>query len=325
MAQSEIVRVGLVGAGGVGQRHAGVLSELAGATVVGVADPDAARARALAARCEVPAYPDARTLIAAVGPDALYVCVPPFAHGDPEMAAVEHGIPLFVEKPLAADLDTVERLAADISAAGLVTGTGYHWRHLDTVHRARELLAGRVPGLVAARWLDKVPPPAWWPARAGSGGQVVEQVTHLIDLIRHLAGEVDSVVAHGACLGHCGGGADIDEASVATLRLANGAVGTLTASCLAPRKQATSLDVVASGLALELSEDRLMVHDADGVDCVVPQVDPRVAVDRGFVALVNGERSPDTVPYEEALRTHRVGCAIAASAASGGHEVSLVA
>jgi myo-inositol 2-dehydrogenase / D-chiro-inositol 1-dehydrogenase len=312
------VRIGIVGAGGVGERHARVLTDLPGASVVGVADHDGGRARRVAVASGAEAFPDARALVETVQPDALYVCVPPFAHGGPERVALERDLPLFVEKPLAADLATAEVLAAEVAAAGVVTATGYHWRHLDTVGHARELLAGRTVGLVAAHWLDRVPPPAWWTTRRGSGGQVVEQATHLIDLIRHVAGEVDAVTALGTSVGHCGAGADIDEATAAALRLASGAVGTLTTSCLSPSKRATTLDVVTPGLAVELSEDRLVVHDSDGVRQMMPQVDARRAVDEGFLALVRGDEAPAAVPYAEALRTHRVGCALAASAAGAG-------
>ena len=312
------VRIGIVGAGGVGERHARVLTALPGAAVVGVADHDRGRAGRVAAASGAGPFPDARALVETVRPDALYVCVPPFAHGEPERVALEHGLPLFVEKPLAADLATAEALALEVAAADVVTATGYHWRHLDTVRQAQELLAGRPVGLVAAHWLDRVPPPAWWTTRRGSGGQVIEQATHLIDLLRHVAGEVDAVTALGTSVGHCGAGADIDEATAAAFRLAGGAVGTLTTSCLAPSKRATTLDVVTPGLAVELSEERLVVHDGDGVREVTPQVDARLAVDEGFLALVRGEEVPAAVPYAEALRTHRVCCALVASAAGAG-------
>jgi predicted dehydrogenase len=318
------VRVGLVGAGGVGERHARVLTSLPGVDVVAVADHVPERARAVAEPCGAEVFPGAEALVGAAEIEALYVCVPPFAHGEPEMLAVERGLPLFVEKPMAADLSVAEDIGRYVAEAGLLTATGYHWRCLDTVHQARTLLDGRSPDLVAGRWFDKVPPPAWWRRRAGSGGQVVEQATHLLDLARHLAGEVDTVTAVATTAGHCGPEADIDEASAAVLRFTSGAVGTLTASCLFPHKQATVLEVVAPGLALEVSEAELVVHDLDGTRRVAPAVDARVAVDRGFVGAVRGEPFPAGVPYEEALRTHRVACAIATAAQEGG-EVRIAA
>lgn len=316
------VRVGIVGAGGVGARHGRVLSSFPDVVVVGVADPATERGEALAAEVGAATFPDAAALVSGGALDALYVCTPPFARGEAEGLAVEHRVALFVEKPLAADLATAEAVAARVEEAALPTGTGYHWRCLDTVGRARELLDGRDPGLVVGRWFDKVPPPAWWIRRQGSGGQLVEQATHLIDLARFLVGEVDAVFAVGTACGHCGPEADIDEVSAATLRFAGGAVGSLCATCLFDRAHAATLEVVAPGLALEVSESELVVHDATGTQRYRPAVDARVAVDRDFVDVVRGVAPASRVPYDEALRTHRVACALAASAA-GGEPVTL--
>src|SRR5919204_6095238 len=127
--------------------------------------------------------------------DALYVCVPPFARGAPELAAIDAGLPLFVEKPVAIDLPTAEAIAGRLERRPVVTCAGYHWRWLDTFERARDLLAANPARLALCSWLDKVPPPAWWLRRGGSGGQTIEQTTHVLDLARALVGEVVEVHA----------------------------------------------------------------------------------------------------------------------------------
>src|SRR5918995_7271588 len=162
------MRIAMVGAGGVAARHVRVLTGL-GARVVAVADPVGEAARRLASDCGAAAYPDVDAALDAQPVDAVYVCVPPFAHGAPERAVLARRLPLFVVKPLAADLDTATELAAEIAERGVVTGTGYHWRCLDTVERAAALLADAPPRLALGAWLDKVPPPAWWSTRALSG------------------------------------------------------------------------------------------------------------------------------------------------------------
>ena len=103
-------RVGLVGAGGVAQRHARVLSGLPDVQVVAVTDVVPAAAEALAGACGARAVPDVEALLSA-GLDAAYVCVPPFAHGPAERAILAADIPLFVEKPIAIDLDTATGIA----------------------------------------------------------------------------------------------------------------------------------------------------------------------------------------------------------------------
>jgi predicted dehydrogenase len=315
------LRIGIVGAGGVGTRHARVLGTFGDVAVTAIADAEPERAAALAGRTGTGAraYRSATEMAEHEPLDALYACVPPFAHGEPEAVAAELGLALFVEKPLAADWESAADIAALVRRAGLVTGTGYHWRCLDTVAEARHRLGegtnGNV-GLVAGRWLDTVPPPAWWARRAGSGGQLVEQATHVIDLARHLAGEVTQVFALGSRCGRCPDG-DIDETSTAVLRFASGAVGSLAATCLCGRKQTAGLEVIGPETSLEITEDRLAVHEPGGTTVRTPQVDPRVAVDREFVDAALGRTAGTRVPYDEALRTHRVACALATSAATG--------
>ena len=310
-------RVGLVGAGGVAQRHARVLSDLPEVQLVGVTDVVPEAARKLAAEHGAKAFPEVAALLAE-GVDAVYVCVPPFAHGPAERAVIEAGVPLFVEKPIEINLEKARETAQLIAQKGLLTGVGHHWRYSSVVERAREVLGDRPVRLVTGAWLDKVPPVAWWPRRDSSGGPVVEQAAHVLDLARHLAGEVTAVSAIGNGTPPEVNGADIDGATAATLRFASGAVGTLAATCVLGWKQRAGLEIYADGLALTITEEKLTVHDGGG-DWGM-DVDPdaaRIAVDRAFVEAVRGAGDDVRVPYAEALRTHAVATAIAASVSIG--------
>ncbi|SNT02853.1 Predicted dehydrogenase [Geodermatophilus pulveris] len=309
------LRVALVGAGGVGARHARTLAGFPDVELVGVADAVPGAADALAAELGVPVAGDVDRLLTG-DLDGVWLCVPPFAHGELELAAVRAGVPFLVEKPLATGVAVAEEVARAVAVAGLPTATGYHWRHLDTVAAARAVCAAHRPRLVDATWLDKVPPPAWWSRRERSGGQVVEQLTHVLDLARLLAGEVVEVRATAAP--SSADGRDVDDATAALLAFASGAVGTVTAACSLPGKVRAGLDVVCDGAAVELTETSLTVTTADGADRSEPRVDGRTAVDRAFVdVLAGGAPAEGLVDYAEALRTHRVAVAIAESARSG--------
>ncbi|CCG01286.1 Gfo/Idh/MocA family protein [Blastococcus saxobsidens] len=309
------VRVGLVGAGGVGARHARTLAGFDDVELVGLADAVPGAADALAAALGVPVLDSVEQLLRA-RPDAVWLCVPPFAHGDLELAVTAAGLPFFVEKPLAADLAVAERVAEAVTAAGLPTATGYHWRHLDTVARARDELTGRTPRLVSVTWQDKVPPPAWWSSTALGGGQVVEQVTHVLDLARVLAGEVDEVQAIAAP--SSAPDRDVADATAAVLRFTSGAVGTLAATCALPARGGAGIDVAADGLLLQLTETSLRITGADGVREAAPSVDARTAVDRAFVDVLTGRPAPaGLVDHAEALRTHRLAWAVAEAARTG--------
>jgi myo-inositol 2-dehydrogenase / D-chiro-inositol 1-dehydrogenase len=310
-------RVGLVGAGGVARRHARVLSGLPDVQVVGVTDVVPAAAEALAAAYRTRVYPNVAALLAA-GVDAAYVCVPPFAHGPAEREIVTAGIPLFVEKPITIDRDTAHEIGGLVADRGVLTAVGHHWRYADVVERARELLAGRPVRLVTGVWLDKVPPVAWWPRTEKSGGPVVEQAAHVLDLARHLAGEVVEVCAYGNGTPPNVPDADVDGATAATLRFASGAVGTLAATCVLGWKERAGLEVYADGLAVRITETRMAVRDGDREYAMDTDPDAaRVAVDRAFIDAVRGTGDDVRVPYAEALGTHALALAVAESAATG--------
>lgn len=317
-------RVLMIGAGGVARRHAEVLRDLPEVAVTAVVDPVEESARSLADECRARAFPDIDRAIDAADPDAVYICVPPFAHGVPEEAALEHGLPFFVEKPLAVDLATAERISARVNAAGLATGTGYHWRCLDVLPRAQHLLSdGHPPVLATGYWLDKRPPVTWWAHRDRSGGQVVEQLTHVLDLARLVLGEAVEVYAAGArrpepspATGPEQFG-DVDDATAATVRFASGAVATFVASSLLRAKHRAALHTFSPGLVIELSEAGLVVDDGEGRQEYAPTEDPKVTVDREFIEAVRGERASTRTPYADALETHRLACAVADSAREG--------
>ncbi|MGX6600678.1 Gfo/Idh/MocA family protein [Micromonosporaceae bacterium Da 78-11] len=312
-----VTRVGLIGAGGVAQRHARVLAGLPDVQVVGVTDVAADAADRLAREYGGRSLPNVDALLAD-SLDAVYVCVPPFAHGSAERAVIAAGLPMFVEKPVGIDMGTVSDIAARIADRDLLTAVGHHWRYLAVVEQARELLRDRPVRLVTGAWLDKVPPVAWWPKLDRSGGPVVEQAAHVLDLVRHLVGEVDEVTAMGNGTPPPVEGADIDGATVATLRFAGGAVGTLAATCVLGWKERAGLEIYADGLALSISETGLVVRDADGTRTVDSDPDTaRVAVDRAFIEAVRGTGDDIRVPYAEAMRTHALAVAVAEASATG--------
>lgn len=312
------VRLGFVGAGGIAEHHLGVLQGFADVEIVAVADADRGRADHVAGRFGARVYDSGETLLEAGGIDALYVCVPPFAHGAIELAAAERGIPLFVEKPVAIDLDTAEAIGAAVERAKLITAVGYHWRYFDTVEEARGIVSSRPPALVSGYWLASTPPPQWWWKEAGSGGQIVEQTTHILDLARHLLGDVEEVHARQT---HTARehfpGLDVATASTISLRFKSGAIGTINSTCLLNWGHRVGLHLFGDGYAIELSEHDIMVDVGAGRPTRGAAVDPVMLEDRDFIDAVLGRENRIRCPYPEALATHRLALAAGRSAASG--------
>ncbi|PPB50391.1 oxidoreductase [Arthrobacter pityocampae] len=320
------VKVALVGAGSVGQRHVRTLKHL-GVRITSVTDTHPAAAEQVARELDVRAFTDPENALDLTDADAVYVCVPPFAHGSGERAALSRNLPLFVEKPVGLGRETAEEIGVLVEAAGVITGTGYHWRCADTMEHARDLLA-EAPALLAnGYWLDKRPPVPWWGRVDRSGGQVVEQLTHVLDAARFLLGDVVEVYAAGirraAETGTQTAGRasretdDVDDATAATLRFASGAVATMAATSVLATKHRAALHTVSRGLYLEVSEAGLSSFIGTSRTDLESAEDPRVTVDREFIEAVLGERETTRTPYAEALSSHRLGCAITESARLG--------
>jgi predicted dehydrogenase len=197
---------------------------------------------------------------------------------------------------------------------------GYHWRHLEVVQRAAELLARTPAQLVTGYWLDKTPGVSWWPQRAYSGSQVIEQTTHIFDLARLLAGEVVSVTAAERAMPD--GRGDVPATATALLRFASGAVGSISSARVLGWRHRVALHVVADGLVAEIGEWGLTDHElrvvtADGEEVLRSDANPIAAEDREFLDVLRGRLPRVRVPYGEALHTHAVACAADRSARAG--------
>jgi myo-inositol 2-dehydrogenase / D-chiro-inositol 1-dehydrogenase len=244
--------------------------------------------------------------------------VPPHAHGDIEEQIVAAGVALFVEKPLGIDVPTARRIADLAGENGVLTAVGHHWRYSEAVTLAREMLDDRPIRLAVGSWLDRVPPVTWWIKRTLSGGQIVEQAVHVLDLIRLFVGEVAEVSAYANTTPPNAPGADVDGATAAILRFRSGAVGTVTAACCLAWKHLAGLDLHADDISITIHEDRLTARTPDGpLHRSLRPDDAKKAADRAFVDAVLGRGAGPAgilVDYPEGLRTHELACAITESA-----------
>lgn len=311
-------RLAFIGVGGIAQRHLDIVSGFEDVELVGFADPDLGRADEAAMRYGAKSFAHHREMLDTLRPDAVYICVPPFAHGEPERDLVERGIPFFVEKPVSLDLETAEEIAAAVERTGLITGVGYHWRYLDIVDEARGLLSDNPAQLLSGYWLDSTPPPQWWWKQDKSGGQMVEQTTHLIDLARFLVGEVTEVYGR---IGHKERpefpGLDVPTVTTANLTFETGVVANIASTCLLGWNHRVGLHIFADRLAIELTDRDIMVDVGQGRPVRGADGDPVWREDRDFIDAVRGGENRIRCPYGDALATHRLALAVMSSAQKG--------
>ena len=251
------MRAAIIGAGWIAAEHAAILRRLDGVELTAVCDIDEQRARELAGSGAV--YTDWRELLERETPDAVWVCTPPRLHREAAVEALERGIHVYLEKPVARDLDDATAIVQAAEKSAAVCAVGYQWRAVEVLDDLREALDGQELGLLIGIGTGPTKSRPWFLNRAEGGGNLLERASHGIDLERAIAGEVVAVQATAAAnplAQSTGERGDIEDAAAIALRFANGAVGSTSIAWTRdglPGKY--SLDVLGSESSLHLELD----------------------------------------------------------------------
>lgn len=197
-----IERMLIVGSGSSGRRHLRLTRELLPAARVSVVSRNAAKAQIPDSDVERFSSIDAAL---ATRPDAAIVANPATMHVAAALPLVTAGVHVLVEKPLSATEAGIDELARVSEERGIVVMVGYNLRFLHSLNHFRDLLrSGRIGKVLSVRaevgqWL-----PSWRPgkdyregvsASAALGGGVLLELSHEIDYLRWLFGEVTCVRA----------------------------------------------------------------------------------------------------------------------------------
>jgi predicted dehydrogenase len=315
------MQVGLVGSGFMAGVHAGALGKIDGVEVCAVTSltqelaADFIRDKNLKAR----AYGDFSAMLAAERLEAVYLCIPPFAHaGEVEMAA-KRGIHLFLEKPIAIDAAAAQTMAEAIERNRVKSQVGFHLRFRKSVKELKARIdagtAGR-PTLFTGRYWTQMEGSEWWRDRARSGGQIFEQAIHLYDLAMHLFGPVES--ASGMIDNLCHRDRPdytIEDSSVGMLRFANGAMGVVTGSnCAVPMHFFGDFRAVCSKATLDyhctgqnwVHPDTAVLYSGETVqDEFVEDEDCYLLESLDFIAAIREDREALT-PVRDGLAAIRL-------------------
>lgn len=225
------IRVGILGIGSMGRHHVRNARALEGFDLVAVADPGGDKF-GVAGDLEV--LPDVDALIAA-GIDAAIVAVPTVFHEEAALKLAAAGVHTLVEKPLAADVESGERVAAAFREAGLVGAVGYVERCNPALLEMRRLLQeghlGEVYQVVTRRQSP-------FPARISDVGVVKDLATHDVDLAAWIAGApYETVFAQTT---HRSGREHEDMVTISG-RFANGVLVNNLVNWLTPFKERTTV------------------------------------------------------------------------------------
>jgi predicted dehydrogenase len=316
------LRWGLVGTGDIARRRvAAALRDAPGGELHAVASGRPERARSFAAEHAIPrVFDDWRDLVCDPEVDAVYVATPVRWHAEPAIAAAAAGKHVLCEKPMAMDVAEAEAMVDAARRHGVRLGVAYYRHHYPLVARLRSLVSsgalGR-PVFVQAQAFERFDPRpgdprAWLLRRSESGGgPMMDFGCHRLEVFLDLMGPVAE--ARGLSTNVLFRDRDVEDACVAHLRFASGALGVL-AVAHAARQSRDLLEVVGtegSAHVPVLNEGRLRLTTAAGTS---EEHHPAPAnlhqpLVEDFVSAVREGRSP-AVSGEVGLAVSRVLAAI---------------
>ncbi|WP_280770174.1 Gfo/Idh/MocA family protein [Salipaludibacillus daqingensis] len=317
------IKIGLIGTGSFSKMHADILGNMKDVTIRGICGTTKEKAIELAKGFkEANGYADFNKMLDFENLDAVYICVPPMSHGDIEKELIHRQIPFFVEKPLGADPTIVDSILADLKETSLITSVGYHFRYKQSVKNLIEFVENTQIGLVTGHWMGDMPEVAWWRKQEGSGGQFIEQTTHIVDLLRFVAGEVEDVYAS---YGNRLTDNKFDRVTVAdvgsvTLTLKSGIVVSLSNTCILPKGiSKVGMSIYTDQGMVDWEPDHLSISDAQGkTNETLNSDNPYVKESEAFIKAVRtGDTSDILSDYFDAYETHKVTFAALESSRTG--------
>ena len=166
-------------------------------------------------------------------PDAVVVANPTSLHLDIAIPAAKAGCHILLEKPVSHSLEGLDALQKAAQKSGSKILVGFQFRYHPTLNKARELIQSGALGQVLtvhAHWGEYLP--NWHPwedyrqsyaARADLGGGVIGTLTHPLDYLRYLLGEIDALWSFNGHLSPLE--MDVEDAAEIGLKFASGAIG----------------------------------------------------------------------------------------------------
>lgn len=255
-----ILRVGLIGAGGIGRTHLASYDRVREAQIAAVVDIDEEIARNAAQQVGAQAFASVEQMLEQTELDAVDICTPPSAHLEAALPAIERGLHVLCEKPLAHHPDAARKMVHAAEKKGVHLMTAFcHRFHPPIVALKKLIEAGDIGEVVMFRNRFAGPfkgvEDRWFSHKEVAGGGVLMDTSvHSIDLFRFLVGEVTRVQAITRQTNPAIG--EVEDTAMALLSTADRRMGIVEASW-----------VLAAGFnVVEVygTEGAAMVHYWDG-------------------------------------------------------------
>ena len=217
----------VIGMGAIGNRHARLYQQIAGANLVGVCDIVHERADAAAARLRIRPYYDAPTMLAELKPDIVSVATAGFENGSdhflPTIQALDAGCHVLCEKPMCNEIYKAQAMVDKARAKGLCLGVDMNHRFTPAALLAKrwqnEGRLGHLLFINMSLWIMN-------PNESSPWFHIKSLHPHTVDIMRYFCGDIEAV----HCFATKAPGRSIWSTATFNMRFRNGVVGTLTGS-----------------------------------------------------------------------------------------------
>ena len=260
---TEKLRFGIIGCGVIGRLHAEAITSLPDAQLVAVADIIPERAQELAEKYHVKPYSDFHEMLAREQLDVVDICTPSGQHGEEAIQVMRSRRHVIVEKPMDISREAIEEMLRVQQEAGVKLAVISQHRFDPVTREVHDLVEEQAFGRLVLG--NAIIP--WWRSQAyydsgawrgtwelDGGGVLMNQSIHSIDLLQWLMGPVRSIFAYTDTLVHR---METEDAGVAVLRFANGALGTIAATTGAYPGVSTRIEIYGDKGSAVIEDDHL--------------------------------------------------------------------
>ncbi len=321
-----MVNVGLVGAGRRGKAHLDAIKNIPDVYIKAICDIDETTAKSVAKIYQAKPYTNYEEMLDKEELDAIFICTPTNVHVPQAILAAKHGVSFLLEKPVSLNIQEAKDLLKAVHDYKVVAGVGYQSRYLSIIDKALEIVEENKISMVNAHYYWTIPIIPWIRKRELGGGQIVDQSTHLIDLFRYVAGEIESVYASYSSVARSTeedkkAGFENWDSYALTVRFKHGGVGNLSGTyALFPGiKDASGIDFIARELLMRyIHASRLEIITRNEVVVYTETRNPTVEMDRDFIKAIQSKNDEKLkVTLDKTIRSHAVALAANESAITG--------
>lgn len=289
---NEALRVGLIGAGSIAHGYAEVFDVLDDARLTVVCDTDPLAGRRLAEAVEARYVGEASNV---ENVDAAIICTPPDSHPDLAIHFLGRQIPVLCEKPLAIDVPSARRMAAEAARSGTILTMASKFRYVPDITAARAIIQSGILGeiiLYENSFASRVDMSQRWNSdrEVSGGGVLIDNGTHSLDIARYLLGSIEQVLA---VEGKRAQSVDVEDTASIFFTTVDGVTGTIDLSWSVNKDRDSFIEIYGSQGTVRVGWSASVYRQASSTEWVhfgtgYDKLGAMTAQVRNFVGAVRG-------------------------------------